>query len=264
MIRAEAYKARLDRDEGLSFIEFNYQLLQAYDFLVLYEQHGCTVQMGGDDQWSNILAGIDLIRKVKQGNSHGLTFPLLTTARGQKMGKTESGAIWLDATKTSPFEYYQYWINSDDRDVEKFLKFFTYLPLEEIAKLCVQGGQHLRTAKEVLAFEATKITHGEDEAQKAQATSRGLFGDKGASVSDAPSTTISKSEADNLKLTEVLVRIGFCSSKTEASKLIKSGGLYVNNEPVKNTGAMLSQLLADDSTVLLRKGKKTYHKVVVD
>lgn len=262
MIRAEAYRMRLEREEGLSFIEFNYQLLQAYDFLVLYEKYGCTVQMGGDDQWSNILAGIDLIRKVKQGNSHALTFPLLTTARGQKMGKTESGAIWLDAAKTSPFQYYQYWINSDDRDVEKFLKFFTYLPLEEITKLCAQGGQHLRAAKEVLAFEATKITHGEDEAQKAQATSKSLFGDKGAEVSHAPSTTISKSEVGELKLTEVLVKIGFSSSKSEAFKLIKAGGLYVDGKPVAE-GVTLSQLLTNDSTVLLRKGKKTYHKVVV-
>ncbi len=263
MIRAEAYKMRLDRDEGLSFIEFNYQLLQAYDFLVLYDQYGCTVQMGGDDQWSNILAGIDLVRKVKGGKSHGLTFPLLTTARGQKMGKTESGAVWLDANKTSPFEYYQYWINSDDRDVEKFLKLFTFLPLEEIARLCAQGGHHLREAKEVLAFEATKITHGEEEARKAQVSSRGLFGDKGGNVSDVPNTTIAKSEADGLKLTEVLVRVGFCSSKTEASKLIRSGGIYVDNKPVTDTGATLHQFLTDDSTVLLRKGKKTYHKVIV-
>lgn len=264
MIRAEAYRMRLDRDEGLSFIEFNYQLLQAYDFLVLYEKHGCTVQMGGDDQWSNILAGIDLIKKVTQGNSHGLTFPLLTTARGQKMGKTESGAVWLDAAKTSPFEYYQYWINSDDRDVEKFLKLFTFLSLEEIAKLCEQGGHHLRGAKEALAFEATKITHGEEEAKKAQASSRGLFGAEGGDLSHVPSTTFTKSEASSLKLTEVLVRVGFASSKTEAAKLIRARGIYIGSEAVTDTGVLLSQIVTDDSTVLLRRGKKTYHKVVVE
>ncbi len=263
MIKAEAYKLRLERDEGLSFIEFNYQLLQAYDFLVLYEQHRCTVQMGGDDQWSNILAGIDLIRKVKQGHSHGLTFPLLTTARGQKMGKTETGTVWLDPTKTSPYEFYQYWINSDDRDVEKFLKFFTFLPLDEIAKLCDQGGQQLRIAKEVLAFESTKITHGEEEATKARATSKSLFGGQDGGVSDAPSTTISKFEADQMKLVEVLVRIGFSSSKTESAKLMKGGGLYVDNKSVTDTGIVLSKIMAGEISVLLRKGKKTYHRVII-
>lgn len=263
MIRAEAYRMRLDRGEGLSFIEFNYQLLQAYDFLILYDKYGCTVQMGGDDQWNNILAGIDLIRKVKRGNSHGLTFPLLTTARGQKMGKTESGAVWLDAKKTSPFEYYQYWINSDDRDVEKFLKLFTFLSLEEITKLCAQGGHHLRTAKEVLAFEATKITHGEEEALKVQVASRSLFGsDKGVVSPHVPSTMIPAPEAEDLKLTEVLVRAGLCPSKSEASKLIKAGGIYVDDKPITDVAVKLAQLL-NDSQVLLRKGKKTYHKIVV-
>jgi len=263
MIKAEAYKMRLDRDEGLSFIEFNYQLLQAYDFLVLFEQHGCTVQMGGDDQWSNILAGIDLIRKVKQKQAHGLTFPLLTTARGQKMGKTESGAVWLDSVKTSPYEYYQYWINSDDRDVEKFLKLFTFLPVDEIAELCVQGGQHLRVAKEVLAFEATKITHGEEEAKKARTSSRSLFASGEGEASDAPSTTIAKLDAGGLKLAEVLVRIGLSPSKTEANKLIKAGGIYVGNKPITDIATTLSQLLEAGTSVLLRKGKKTYHRVII-
>jgi len=263
MIKAEAYRARLEREEGLSFIEFNYQLLQAYDFLVLYEKYGCTVQMGGDDQWSNILAGVDLVRKVKKGNSHALTFPLITNTRGQKMGKTETGAIWLDATKTSPFEYYQYWINTDDKDVEQFLKLFTFLPLNEIADLCAQEGEKLRTAKEVLAFEATKITHGEEEANKAQKTSRDLFGGEG--VSDGvPSTTITKSEADKLKLVEVLVKAGLCPSNSEAVKLIKGGGVSINNTKVVDSNAMFSQFLGRDSSLLLKKGKKTYHKILVE
>ncbi len=264
MIKAEAYKMRLERDEGLSFIEFNYQLLQAYDFLVLFEKYGCTLQMGGDDQWSNILAGIDLIRKVKQGRSHALTFPLLTTASGQKMGKTEGGAVWLDANKTSPYQYYQFWINTDDRDVEKFLKFFTFLPMEKITGLCSLGGQHLREAKEVLAFEATKITHGEEEATRAQSASRSLFGDQGGDDANVPSVSIQKSEVDNMKLTEVLVRAGLCSSKTEATKLIRSGGVYVNNVPVDSSDATLSQLLGDKPSLLLRKGKRAYRKIVVE
>ncbi|MFA5889006.1 MAG: tyrosine--tRNA ligase [Candidatus Paceibacterota bacterium] len=262
MVRTTAYAERLAREEGLSFIEFNYQLLQAYDFLVLYEKYGCTVQMGGDDQWSNILAGIDLIRKVKQGNAHALTFPLLTTASGKKMGKTESGAVWLDSAKTSPYEYYQYWINTEDGDVEKFLKLFTFLPLEKITELCARGGQHLRTAKEALAFETTKITHGEVEAIKAQNVSRELFSGKGSEASHLPSTAISQTEVDKLRLVEVLVRVGLSSSKTEAGKLITSGGVYANGERVIDAKVMLSELLVD-GTVLLRKGQKTFHKVVV-
>lgn len=263
MIKAEAYRMRLDRDEGLSFIEFNYQLLQAYDFLVLFDRYGCTVQMGGDDQWGNILAGINLIRKMRQEQAHGLTFPLLTTVRGQKMGKTESGAVWLDATKTSPYEYYQFWINSDDMDVEKFLKLFTFLPLEEIRELCAKGGQHLRQAKQVLAFEATKITHGEDEARKAQTTSRSLFGNQSEEASDIPSTSISRSDANSMRLVEVLVMVGFSSSNTEATKLIKAGGIYVDNTQTRDTAVTCAQILGDSNSVLLRKGKKTYLLVKV-
>jgi tyrosyl-tRNA synthetase len=263
MIRAEAYRARLEREEGLSFIEFNYQLLQAYDFLHLFENYGCTVQMGGDDQWSNILAGIDLVRKVEQGHSHALTFPLLTTARGQKMGKTESGAVWLDAEKTSPFEYYQYWINTDDRDVERFLKLFTFLPLEEIMEICAREGKDLRAAKEVLAFEATKITHGEEEAEKARAASKELFGGKGGSISDIPSITLNKSEASSLRLVEVMVRAGFSTSNTEAAKLVKGGGVYVNDQRVTDPKIIFAEILEGNESALLRKGKKTYCQVVV-
>ena len=161
MIRAEAYKARLEREEGLSFIEFNYQLLQAYDFLQLFERHGCVLQMGGDDQWSNILAGTDLIRRKHQKQAFCITFPLLTTARGEKMGKTAAGAIWLDAARTSPYDFYQYWINTDDRDVRRFLALFTFLPMSEVEALGAAQGAELNAAKEVLAFEATKLCHGE-------------------------------------------------------------------------------------------------------
>ncbi|MEK7135346.1 MAG: tyrosine--tRNA ligase [Patescibacteria group bacterium] len=265
MIRVEAYKMRLEQEQGLSFIEFNYQLLQAYDFLVLYEKYGCTVQMGGDDQWSNILAGVDLIRRVTQGSAQALTFPLLTTASGKKMGKTESGAVWLDPEKTSPYEYYQYWINSDDRDVEKFLKLFTFLPLEEISSMCEAGGQQLRAAKQALAFEATKITHGEEEAQKAQGASQALFGNQGADLSEVPSIAISRSEIEKgLKLAEVLIRVGLSKSKTEATNLIIAGGIYVENQPVTKAGTTMLEILGTATTLLLRKGKKTYRKVVIE
>ncbi len=264
MLRMEAYKARLERNEGLSFIEFNYQLLQAYDFLVLFEKYGCTIQMGGDDQWGNILAGIDLIRKVRQSASHGLTFPLLTTASGQKMGKTETGAVWLDAAKTSPYEYYQFWINTDDRDVERFLKFFTFLPLGNIADLCAEGGSLLRHAKEVLAFEATQITHGYDAAVEARESSERLFASGGSGAANVPSLSLTKSEADLLKLTEILVRTGLSSSKSEATKLIKSGGVSVDNVKVTDEKVFLSEFLKEKSSLLLRKGKKTYHRVDVE
>ena len=165
MIKSEAYRLRLERQDGLSFIEFNYQLLQAYDFLMLNDKYGCVLQIGGDDQWGNIVAGVSLIRQMRQKEVYALTFPLLETASGKKMGKTEAGAVWFDALKTSPFEYYQYWINTDDRDVIKFLKFFTFLSLDEIAEMEKLTGADIRQAKETLAFEATKIAHGEEEAK---------------------------------------------------------------------------------------------------
>ena len=261
MIKAEAYRMRLEREEGLSFIEFNYQLLQAYDFLVLFDKYGCTLQMGGDDQWSNMLAGSDLIRRMRQGQGFSLTFPLLTTATGQKMGKSESGAIWLDPAKTSPYQFYQYWINTDDRDVERFLKFFTFLPLDEIAALCAEGGASLRKAKEVLAFETTRITHGDEEAGKAQAASRSLFSGEG-DMSHVPTTELSGEEAGSMKVTDLLVHIKFASSKTEATKLIKAGGVYVDDKPVNDPAAGVRSL-SNNGAFLLRKGKKSYHRVKI-
>ncbi len=259
MIKLESYRLRLEREEGLSFIEFNYQLLQAYDFLVLYDRYNCTLQMGGDDQWSNMLAGSDLIRRTRQGQAYSLTFPLLTTAGGQKMGKSESGAIWLDPRKTSPYDFYQYWINTDDRDVERFLKFFTFLPLDQIAALCAEGGSSLRKAKEALAFEATRITHGDEEAEKARNTSRNLFAGSGDS-SDVPATEISNAEADAMKITDLLVKTKLSSSKSEATKLIKGGGVYVDNSQISDPAAGVAGLFSGKS-ILLRKGKKTYHRV---
>ncbi len=265
MIRMEAYRMRLERDEGLSFIEFNYQLLQAYDFLVLFEKYGCTLQMGGDDQWGNILAGIDLIHKVKRGRSHGLTFPLLTTASGGKMGKTENGAVWLDPNKTSPFEYYQFWINTDDRDVERFLKFFTFLSLDEITSMCSDSGKDLRVAKEALAFEATKITHGEEEAQKSRSSSRILFSGDMTDESQIPNVlVIEKSEVEGLKLRDVLVRTELASSKGAAAMLVKGGGVYINGKQVFEPGATLTELLQGKTSLVIRKGKKTYHRITIE
>ena len=261
MIKTEGNRLRLERGDGLSFIEFNYMLLQAYDFLVLFDRYECTLQMGGDDQWSNILAGSDLVRRMRQGQAYALTFPLLTTATGQKMGKSESGAVWLDPAKTSPYEFYQYWINSDDRDVERFLKFFTFLPLDDIAALCAEGGASLRNAKEVLAFETTKITHGEAEADKARTASRNLFTGNG-DLSHAPTTALSSAEAKDMRVTELFVRIGFATSKTEAAKLVKAGGVSIDGQPISDPTTGVAGLFSGDS-ILLRKGKKTYHRVLM-
>ena len=259
MIKSEAYKQRLEREEGLSFIELNYQILQAYDFLVLFERYNCLLQLGGNDQWGNIVAGVDLIRKVKQKGSCAITFPLLTTARGQKMGKTEGGAVWLDSKKTSPYEFYQYWINTDDRDVERFLKFFTFVPLTKIEELCSKSGHELREAKETLAFEATKLTHGEEEAKKASEASKNLFTGSG-DLSHVPTTTFSKSEISNIQLTELLVKIGFSDSKSEATKLIKGGGVSVAGQKISLTTSVST--LTESGEVVIKKGKKIFHRVI--
>jgi tyrosyl-tRNA synthetase len=274
MIKAEAYRARLEREEGLSFIEFNYQLLQAYDFLMLFDKYNCTLQMGGDDQWSNMLAGSDLIRRMRPGKDQAesrenqaclLTFPLLVTATGQKMGKSMAGAVWLDPARTSPYEFYQYWINTDDRDVERFLKLFTFLPLDEIATLCAEGGAALRNAKEVLAFEATRITHGEKEAEKARAAARSLFGggkiDLEMKYVVMPSIELPKKEAEGMKVTDLLVRIEFASSKAEANRLIKAGGVSVDDKPIADPAAVIKSLASDGDTFIIRKGKKAYYRV---
>lgn len=262
MIKMEAYKLRLAREEGLSFLEFNYQLLQAYDYLQLFEKFGCRLQMGGDDQWGNILAGVDLIRKVKGETAYALTFPLLTTAAGNKMGKTESGAVWLDAEKTSPYEYYQYWINTDDRDVERFLAYFTFLPMTDIKDLCQESGEKLMNAKEVLAFEATKLNHGEEQAEKAREASRKLFSGDVSNLENVPTTEISKSELDAMTTVDLLVKSGLCDSKSEAKKLITSNGAYVDNIGITSDSQKAFEL-EKDGIIMLRKGKKTYHRIKV-
>jgi tyrosyl-tRNA synthetase len=259
MLRARGYELRMEREDGLSFLELNYQLLQAYDFLHMFRNNNCKLQMGGDDQWSNILAGVDLIRKAEHQTVYALTFPLLTTASGAKMGKTEAGALWLDPEKVSPYEFYQYWINIDDRDVEKFLKLFTFLSLEEISQIC---SGDIREAKKKLAFEATIITHGEKEANKAVEASEQLFSGGSGSAENIPSTKINKTELENMTIVDLLVASGLSSSKSEARKLIEAGGLYIDDKQIESDSIKAVDFVKD-GVIMLRKGKKTYHKIIV-
>ena len=261
MLTFEAYKQRLET--GLSFLEFNYQLLQAYDFLVLFQRYGCVLQIGGDDQWGNMVAGVELIRRVADGEAFVLTFPLLATASGQKMGKTAAGAIWLDAELTSPYEFYQFWINVDDRDVQRFLKYYTFLPLEEITRLSALQGAELRQAKEVLAFEATQLTHGEDEARKARDVAHALFEGTGELVG-VPEITIPQVRlAAGVPVVDLLVETGLAASKSAARRLIQQGGASLNGTRLAHLEAVVTSADLHDGALLLRAGKKHYHRVVV-
>ncbi|HEX4329625.1 MAG TPA: tyrosine--tRNA ligase, partial [Burkholderiales bacterium] len=237
MIRADAYRARLEREEGLSFIEFNYQLLQAYDYLQLFERHDCVLQMGGDDQWSNILAGTDLIRRKHAKQAFCITFPLLTTARGEKMGKTAAGAVWLDAERTRPYDFYQYWINTDDRDVRKFLALFTFLPMAEVERLGAAQGAELNAAKEVLAYEATSLCHGAGAADEARSAAKAAFGG-GGDLSAMPSTTVTHDRlAAGIAVLDLFVETGLTPSKGEARRLVQQGGAYVNDVVISDAQA---------------------------
>lgn len=261
MLAAEAYRQRLER--GLSFIEFNYQLLQAYDYLTLYRQHGCTLQMGGDDQWGNILAGVDLIRRVEGVTVHAMTFPLLTTASGAKMGKTASGAVWIDAHLLSPYDYYQYWVNCDDRDVERFLKMFTFLSMAEIDELAALEGADLRQAKQILAYEATRITHGQEAADEAQAAAEAAFG-SGGDLEGIPTTPVDGERlAAGIPLAELMAEVELVRSRGEARRLIQQGGAYVNDERIEHVDAVVSEADLTPEGILLRAGKKRYHRLVV-
>ncbi len=262
MLAAEAYRVRYESEEGLNFLEFNYMLLQAYDFLHLYREYGCVLQMGGNDQWGNILAGVDLIRRVEGGQAYAATFPLLTTASGAKMGKTAAGAVWLDPEQVAPFDYYQYWINVDDADVERFLAIFTFLPMQQVRELGRLSGAEIRGAKEVLAFEATKILHGELAAGEAREASRQLFG-RGVVTEAVPSTVIDAGLlAEGVPAPELFERVGLCHSRSEARRLIRQGGAYVNEEPVASVETLLTTADLSEGAILLRAGKKRYHRVV--
>jgi len=257
MVKAESYRARLEREEGLTFLEFNYQLLQAYDYLHLHDKYNCTLQIGGDDQWSNILAGSDLIRRKRGTSAFAVTIPLITNSNGKKMGKTESGAVWLDPKKTSPFDFYQFWINTDDKDVVKFLNVFTFLSDTELSKLSSLSGAEIRDAKKVLAFEVTKFVHGEIEANKAKESSEKLFagGDKESSI---PTIEIKQSDIGNLA--DLLVKIGAVSSKSDARRLVQGGGLYIDDKRIEVAG-LETKPNNSNSSILIRVGKKKYFKV---
>ncbi|MGQ9598657.1 MAG: tyrosine--tRNA ligase [Anaerolineae bacterium] len=263
MLAAEAYRVRYESEGGLNFLEFSYMLLQAYDFLHVYRKYGCVLQMGGNDQWGNILAGVDLIRRAEGGQAYAATFPLITTTSGAKMGKTETGAVWLDPKRVSPYEYYQYWINTEDADVERFLAIFTFLPMDQVRAMGRLTGADIRQAKEVLAFEATRIAHGETAAREAQEASRKLFGER--VVTDAvPTTEVEASELRaGIPVPELFVRVGLCSSRSEARRLIQQGGVYLNDAPVTSPDLLVTKSSLVDGFLLLRVGKKRYHRVVV-
>ena len=262
MLAAEAYKQRLDR--GLNFIEFNYQVLQAYDYLELYRRYGCTLQMGGDDQWGNILAGVDLIRRVEGATVQAITYPLLTTASGAKMGKTAAGAVWLDPAKFSPYDYYQYWINCDDRDVENLLKTFTFLPLADIKRLAALAGAELREAKRVLAYEATVITHGQAEAEAAEKAAKAAFS-TGGDLEAMPATTIPYTRLESgLGVLEIFAEVGLTQSRSEARRMVQQGGLYVNDSRIDEVDATLSPANITPDGILLRAGKKRYHRLLIE
>lgn len=262
MLAAESYKIR--QETGLSFLEFNYQILQAYDFLMLYRDYDCSLQLGGDDQWGNILAGVDLIRRIESGEAQGITWPLLTTASGQKMGKTAKGAIWLDASKTSSYEYYQYWVNVDDRDVQRFLAYFTFLPMAEIIKLGRLKGAEIRKAKEILAYEATKITHGQKAAEKARTASRSAFGGLDKDFSAIPSSYVNlKHLKKGILVVDIFAEVGLTSSKSEARRLIEQGGAYINEIRIESIESTINDSDLKNHTIMLRAGKKRYHRILV-
>ncbi|HEX7714527.1 MAG TPA: tyrosine--tRNA ligase [Bacillota bacterium] len=259
MLTAECYKARMER--GLTFIEFNYMLLQSYDFLMLSRKHDCKIQMGGDDQWSNILSGADLIRRLDGKEAYGVTFPLLTTASGKKMGKTESGAVWLDPAKTSPFDFYQYWRNVEDQDVARFLALYTFLPMEEVRRLGVLRDQQINEAKKVLAYEVTRLVHGEEEAGKARQAAEALFGGSGNGQT-APGIDLPRTElAQGMALIDLLVRVGLADSRSDAKRLITQGGVTVQDQKITDLGRVITPDDAADGQIMLRKGKKDFQVV---
>ena len=260
MLTADCYKSRMEK--GLSFLEFNYMRMQGYDFLHLNQHYGCKLQMGGDDQWSNILAGADLIRRKEKTPAFACTFPLLLNSQGKKMGKTEAGALWLSAEKTSPYDFYQYWRNVDDADVEKCLAMLTFLPMDEVRRLGALQDAQINEAKKVLAFEVTKLIHGEEEAQKSQSAAEALFG-KSKDMSDIPTTEITMAEfEENKRVTDLMVLCGMIPSLGEGKRLIKQGGVRVDDEKVMDMNGEVT--LPDSKEFIIKKGKKVFHRVKVN
>ncbi len=259
MLTAECYKQRMEK--GLTFLEFNYMLMQGYDFLELFRRYGCRVEMGGDDQWSNILAGADLIRRKEREPAFAMTFKLLLTHDGRKMGKTEAGALWLDPEKTSPYDFYQYWRNVDDADVEKCLALLTFLPMEEVRRLGALEGSQINEAKKVLAYEVTKLVHGEAEAEAAAKAAEALFG--GSALSGAVPTTEIESLEGCKRVIDLMVKAGLAKSLGEGRRLITGGGVYVNDEKVGNADQEVSEADFGAEGLMLRKGKKAYHRILL-
>ncbi len=261
MLTAECYKQRMEK--GLSFLEFNYMIMQSYDFLALYEKYGCNMQFGGDDQWSNMLGGTELIRRKLGKDAYAMTITLLLNSEGNKMGKTQKGAVWLDAEKTSPFEFYQYWRNVADADVLKCIKMLTFLPLEEIEKMESWEGSELNAAKEILAFELTKLVHGEEEAAKAQESARALFAG-GGSLENMPVSELTGEDFTDgrIDLISVLVKAGLNPSRSEARRAIEQGGVTVNEEKITDIKKEFAKEDFGDG-MIVRRGKKNYKKVVV-
>ena len=261
MLRAECYKQRMEK--GLSFLEFNYMIMQSYDFYYLYQHYGCNMQFGGDDQWSNMLGGTELIRRKLGKDAYAMTITLLTDSQGKKMGKTAGNAVWLDPNKTSPFEFYQYWRNVGDADVLKCIRMLTFLPLEQIDEMDHWEGEQLNKAKEILAYELTKMVHGEEEAEKAQATARGLFSGA-ADHEHMPSTALDAALVKDgaVGLLAAMVAAGLCGSNREARQLVQQGGVLVDGEKVTDPKAVLT-VDALNKGVVIKKGKKVYHKVTL-
>lgn len=257
MLAAECYKQRMEK--GLTFFELGYMLMQSYDFLYLYNQYGCKLEMGGNDQWSNIIGGVELIRKIGKEDSYGLTFKLLTTKEGKKMGKTEKGALWLNAQKTTPYEFYQYWRNIEDESVENVLSLLTFLPMEKVKKLSSLQDEKINEAKKIAAFEITKLIHGEEEAKKAEDASNALFDGQG-SIEHMPSTKI---ENASLSLLDALVLTNLAPSKGQARILISQGGISLNDEKIEDTNFQLSEKDFTSGYAILRKGKKVFHKLEI-
>ena len=262
MLAVESYKQRIETT-GLNFVEFNYRIVQAYDFLHLFRTEGCLMQMGGSDQWGNITAGVDLIRRVTGGEAVGFVWPLLTTATGEKMGKSSGNSVWLDGTMTSPYDFYQYWINVDDADVERLLRLYTFLPKEEIAELASVSGAALRTAKRRLALEVTTILHGEEAAAQADAAAQALFsGARDLNDPTIPTTVVPLADAaDGLTIDDAFIRAGLCSSRGDARRLAQQGGLSINDEKVENVDLPYS---VEAGSALLRVGKKRFMRLTIE
>lgn len=281
MIKTEGYRKRIESEEGLSFIEFNYMLLQAYDFCNLFDNHGCRLQMGGSDQWGNIVAGVELVRKMRRDTVFGITFQLITKSDGTKMGKTAGGAVWLDPEKTSPYEYFQFWVNTDDRDVARFLALFTFLPLAEIEKVKNLEGAALNSAKSILAFEATCLAHGRQKAIKALTAAASMFGAREIGADVLPSSTIDRVGSDGtntflpstameetelsagIPVYQLFHRVGLVKSAGEARRLISQGGAYMNESHVTAFDLTVDTSHLVNGEIVLRAGKKRYHRITV-